>query len=79
MSIFLLLRNQMKVIKHFLEKFVTNVKLFFLLMFQSMKILAMKIEVNNEVTIPINNVVAKPLIGPEPKINNTLLLKYALR
>jgi hypothetical protein len=26
-----------------------------------------KIEVNNDVTIPINNVVAKPFIGPEPK------------
>jgi hypothetical protein len=30
-----------------------------------------KIEVNNDVMIPINNVVAKPLIGPEPNINNT--------
>jgi hypothetical protein len=28
-----------------------------------------KIEVNNDVMIPINNVVAKPLIGPEPNIN----------
>ena len=40
-------------------------------MFLSIKILAIKIEVNKDVTIPINNVVAKPLIGPEPKINNT--------
>ena len=40
-----------------------------------MKILAIKIEVNKDVTIPINNVVAKPLIGPEPKINNTAPVK----
>ena len=26
---------------------------------------------NNEVKIPINSVVAKPKIKPEPKINNT--------
>ena len=29
----------------------------------------MNIAVNNEVPIPINKVVAKPLIGPVPKIN----------
>jgi hypothetical protein len=34
-------------------------------MFLSIKILAIKIEVNNDVIIPINNVVAKPFIGPE--------------
>ena len=33
--------------------------------------LVMKIAVNNEVAIPISNVVAKPLIGPVPKIYNT--------
>ena len=31
----------------------------------------MKIAVNNEVAIPISNVVAKPLIGPVPKMYNT--------
>ena len=30
--------------------------------------LDMKIAVNNDVIIPINNVVAKPLIGPVPKV-----------
>ena len=31
----------------------------------------MKIAVNREVPIPINKVVANPLIGPVPKINKT--------
>jgi len=35
----------------------------------SIKIRAIKIDVNNDVAIPINNVVANPLIGPEPKAN----------
>jgi hypothetical protein len=60
-SIFLLLRNQMEVCEKSLEKLVTNVKLAFLAMF-FIKILAIKIEVNNDVIIPINNVVAKPLL-----------------
>ncbi|MNF28699.1 hypothetical protein D3C84_93840 [compost metagenome] len=38
----------------------------------------MKIDVNNEVTIPINNVVAKPLIGPEPNINSTAPVKMCV-
>jgi hypothetical protein len=57
----------------FLEKLVTNVKLFFFNI-QVDKILAIK-RVNNDVMIPINNVVAKPLIGPEPNINKQHLLK----
>jgi hypothetical protein len=44
-------------------------------MFLSIKILAIKIEVNNDVIIPINNVVAKPFIGPEPNMNNTAPIK----
>jgi hypothetical protein len=43
-----------------LEKLVTNVKLAFSNVL-SIKILAIKIEVNNDVIIP-NNVVAKPLL-----------------
>ena len=35
----------------------------------STNILVIKIAVNKEVIIPIKSVVAKPLIGPEPKIN----------
>ena len=35
----------------------------------------MKIAVNNDVPIPINNVVAKPLIGPVPKINRIKAVK----
>ena len=34
---------------------------------ESTNILVMKIAVNKEVAIPISNVVANPLIGPEPK------------
>ena len=34
-----------------------------------------KIAVNNEVPIPINKVVAKPLIGPVPKINKITPVK----
>ncbi len=30
-----------------------------------------KIAVNNDVTIPILNVIANPLIGPVPKLNKT--------
>jgi hypothetical protein len=60
----------MKVSKEVLEKLVTNDSVAFLAISLSIKILAIKIEVN-DVIIPINNVVAKPLIGPEPKINST--------
>ena len=35
----------------------------------------MNIAVNKEVIIPINNVVAKPLIGPDPKTNNMIAVK----
>ena len=37
---------------------------------ESTSSLVIKIAVNNEVAIPINNVVANPLIGPVPKINS---------
>jgi hypothetical protein len=43
-------------------------------MFLSIKILAIKIEVNNDVIIPINNVV-ETFIGPEPNMNNTAPIK----
>jgi hypothetical protein len=66
---------EMEVCKKSLEKLVTNVKLAFLAMFLSIKILAIKIEVNNDVIIPINNVVAEPFIGPEPNMNNTAPIK----
>ena len=36
---------------------------------ESTRIRVIKIAVNNEVPIPINKVVANPLIGPVPKIN----------
>ena len=35
----------------------------------------MKIAVNNDVTIPINKVVAKPLIGPVPNTNKIKAVK----
>ena len=57
--------------KKFLENPVTNDNLLLLLILQSINILAINMEVNKEVTIPINKVVAKPFMGPEPKINNT--------
>ena len=49
--------------------FVEKVRSPFPAMFLSIKILAIKIEVNNEVTIPISNVKAKPLIGHVPNMN----------
>ncbi|MNY16365.1 hypothetical protein D3C86_1496260 [compost metagenome] len=61
----------MKFVNQFLDIDVTNVRLFFLAILHSNKILVMKIDVNREVKIPINKVVAKPLIGPVPKMNNT--------
>jgi hypothetical protein len=73
-SIFLLLRNQMEVCEKSLEKLVTNVKLAFSNVFID-KDSCNKIEVNNDVIIPINNVVAKPFIGPEPNMNNTAPIK----
>ena len=64
----------MKVIFIFLNKPLVNgvekSKTFPLLTYQSTNNLVIKIAVNKEVTIPINNVVAKPLIGPVPKTNN---------
>ena len=36
---------------------------------ESTRILVINIAVNSEVAIPINKVVANPLIGPVPKIN----------
>ena len=45
-------------------------KFLFLEIWFSTNILVIKIAVNSDVMIPINNVVAKPLIGPDPKINN---------
>jgi hypothetical protein len=50
----------MEVCEKSLEKLVTNVKLAFLAMFLSIKILYK--DLNNDVIIPINNVVAKPLL-----------------
>ena len=35
----------------------------------------MKIDVNNDVPIPINKVVANPLIGPVPKTNRIKAVK----
>ena len=46
-----------------------------LLVFHSISILVIKIAVNNEVIIPINKVVAKPLIGPVPKENKISAVK----
>jgi hypothetical protein len=59
----------MKVVEHVLREISNKCQVVLLLIFKSIKILAIKIEVNNDVMIPINNVVAKPLIGPEPNIN----------
>ena len=43
--------------------------------YQSINNLVIKIAVNNDVTIPIIKVVAKPLIGPVPKTNNINAVK----
>ena len=43
--------------------------------FESIRILVIKIEVKSEVAIPIRSVVAKPLIGPVPNINNMNAVK----
>ena len=43
--------------------------------YQSTKRRVMNIAVKRDVIIPIINVVAKPLIGPEPKINNITAVK----
>ena len=45
------------------------------LAYQSINNLVMKIAVNKEVAIPINKVVAKPLIGPVPKMNKINAVK----
>src|SRR5690606_13923824 len=64
-----ILVNQLRVI------FVLNANLASLAAAESTKILVITIAVNNEVTIPINKVTANPLIGPEPKITNTIPVK----
>ena len=60
----------------FLRKFLVNLfsKVTFLpaLMRSSMMRREMKMEVSTEVTIPMIRVVAKPLMGPEPKKNSTI-------
>ena len=66
---FLLLRKD---IDRFLNKFfvkgVENSNFFPDEIYHSTSILVIKIAVNNEVNIPINNVVANPLIGPVPNV-----------
>ena len=47
----------------------------FPLTYQSTKSLVMNMAVNKEVTIPINRVVANPLIGPEPNTNSIKAVK----
>ena len=42
----------------------------FLITYNAVNILARKYTENNVVKIPTPNVIEKPLIGPEPKINN---------
>ena len=44
----------------------------FLEIYPSIRSLVIKIAVNKEVIIPINKVVANPLIGPEPNTNNII-------
>ena len=46
-----------------------------LLVSQLTNSLVMKIAVNKDVIIPINSVVAKPLIGPVPKVYNIKAVK----
>ena len=62
-----------KVIDIFVNKFFVNgvekFKIFDLESLESTNILVIKIAVNKDVAIPINNVVAKPFIGPEPNTN----------
>ena len=71
-EMFLLLRKDMD---RFLNKFFVNgvekSNFFPDEIYHSTSILVIKIAVNNEVKIPINRVVANPLIGPVPKINKT--------
>ena len=47
----------------------------FLAVYPSINNLVIKIAVNKEVIIPINKVVANPLIGPEPNTNNMIAVK----
>ena len=49
---------------------VEKSKVFDFLSLFSTNILVINIAVNKDVAIPINNVVANPLIGPDPKTNN---------
>jgi hypothetical protein len=64
----------MEICKEILENPVTKDNLLFFLQTPVNKYSCYK--VNKEVMIPINKVVAKPLIGPEPKINNTAPVIY---
>ena len=69
---FLLLRKDMDIfLNKFFVKGVENSNFFPDEIYHSTSILVIKIAVNNEVNIPINNVVANPLIGPVPKIKRT--------
>ena len=54
---------------------VENETTFFFTDLLSIKNLVINIAVNKEVAIPINKVVAKPLIGPVPKINKINAVK----
>jgi hypothetical protein len=49
---------------------VEKSNIFPLFILASTNILVINIAVNKDVAIPIKRVVAKPLIGPDPKINN---------
>ena len=59
----------LKLLNKFLVLFVPNTTVFPFDIFESIKILVIKIAVNSEVAIPIKRVVAKPFMGPVPKIN----------
>src|SRR5690606_35104255 len=71
-DIFLLAKKSILI---FLNKFLVRAvlkskRLPFPLLYHSINNLVIKIAVNREVTIPISRVVANPLIGPEPNMNN---------
>ena len=68
----------MKPVNQFLVILVENCKLLPLAISASIKKRAIKIEVNNEVKIPINNVMAKPLIIPSPKIYKIVPVKMCV-
>ena len=58
--------------RKFLENLLSKVIFFPLQILSSKMMREMKIEVSTEVMIPMISVVAKPLIGPEPKKNSTI-------